>query len=394
MTFHKIKVIHCAGSLSEQIGGPAHSVPGLCKGLIQQGIDVTLCRVGNNDRVHLVDGLKNCYVSGSKLPFFGNTLANNMEGEILKSEFDIVHTHCVWHMAGLAASKAASRRAKPHIITLRGMLTSWAVAHKYWKKKIAWMLYQKNILKNAACIHCTSVDEMNDYRKLGLINPVAVIPNGIDMPETIPNQARQKLNDKWPELQGKKLLLFFSRVNPKKGLDMLIDAWKIASARSNGWHLIIAGPNENNYQSVIQQLVSSAGLNESVLFTGPLYGKDKACILSGTDIFILPTYSENFGIAVGEALAHGKPVITTTGAPWQDIVKYNCGWWVNPSVEAINDAIEKAIVVPDAERQIMGENGRGLIAEKYSWEQIAVKMGEVYRWVKDGEYKPDCIFMN
>lgn len=390
---NKIKVIHCAGSLSEKIGGPAHSVPGLCRSLLDNDIDVTLCRVGDSDRVHLVDGLKNSFVPESRLPVIGYTLAGNMEKEISKYQFDLVHTHCVWHMAGVAAAKAAEKAGVPHIITLRGMLTSWAISHKRIKKQIAWHLYQKKILEKAACIHCTSQDEMDDYRKLGLRNPVAIIPNGVDLPGNLPDNSRQRLDSKWPELEGKKLLVFFSRINPKKGLDMLIDVWERSSARKNNWHLVIAGPDENNYEAELRHQVEIKCLNDSVLFTGALYGEEKALLLTGTDLFILPTYSENFGIAVGEAMAYGKPVITTTGAPWQDIEQYNCGWWVKPTVADISDALEQAIDSCLQELSGMGDRGRGLIAEKYCWKQIAAKMADIYKWlIKDGD-KPDYVYL-
>ncbi|MBN2064565.1 MAG: glycosyltransferase [Sedimentisphaerales bacterium] len=388
----KYKILHCAGSLSYQIGGPAHSVPGLCRGLLGLGHEVALCRMGNDDEISDINGLDSDYVPLSDLPYIGHDLAVGFKELLLKREFDLIHTHAIWHRVGAIADEVARKADKPHIITLRGMLTQWAMNHKRWKKLTGWYLYQKKIMQRAACIHCTSVSEMEDYRRLGMRNPVAIIANGIDLPQELPKDSDLWIIDKWPQLKGKRILLFFSRINPKKGLDMLAMVWGEVARLNPDWHLIIAGPDEAGYQGKIEAMFRVNGSIDSVLFSGPLYGLDKSRIYTASDLFILPTYSENFGIAIGEALSYGKPVITTTGAPWQDVLTYDCGWQVAPEPQYVKDALSDALSKTSQQLRLRGGHGKKLICDKYSWNKIAIEMTEVYKWIINGGIKPDCVY--
>ena len=263
------------------------------------------------------------------------------------------------------------------------MLEPWAMSFRAWKKKLAWSLYQKRDLESAALLVATSAQEAESIRKVGLRQPIAVIPNGIDLPE-------------WKERtfpkEGMRSALFLSRVHPKKGLMNLVAAWD--RVRPEEWRMIIAGPNEGNHRADVELAVRRAGLDQEIQFVGSVAGEAKEHLYRDADLFILPTYSENFGVVVAEALAYGVPVITTKGAPWEGLLSHKCGWWIDMGIEPLVEAIREATTMPNDERQEMGRSGRDYVAQDFSWPKIAEQMLSVYKWVLKKETKPDCILMD
>ncbi|GAG43150.1 unnamed protein product, partial [marine sediment metagenome] len=209
-------------------------------------------------------------------------------------------------------------------MSTRGMLEPWAIRHKRWKKRLAWWLYQRRDLMRAACLHATAPSEAHNIRALGLGVPICMIPNGVDLPEIDPMAGGGRYEG--PGHEGHKVALFLGRIHPKKGLPMLIEAW--ARIRPPNWVLWIAGPDESDHQTELAQRVVAASLSQVVLFLGPLDDPKKRSALLNANLLILPTHSENFGMVIAESLAHGLPVLTTTGAPWSMLPERGCGWWV------------------------------------------------------------------
>ncbi len=259
------------------------------------------------------------------------------------------------------------------------MLAKWAFRHKLWKKKIAWKLYQRSDLKGARLIHATSSQEVEDLRTLGFRQPIALVPNGVDPPE---------LREPAPR-NGPRKLLFLSRIAPVKGLLDLVDAW--ASLRPRGWTVVVAGPDEDGYKSVIQKAIQAKGLEQFFSFTGPVGDRQKWELFRSASLFVLPTYSESFGVVVAEALACGVPAVTTKGAPWQELATERCGWWIDIGAEPLEAALREAIGLSDAERQEMGLRGRELVERRYVWQGIAAKMRHVYDWILGGGSRPACV---
>ena len=249
-----------------------------------------------------------------------------------------------------------------------GCLEPWALQHHGWKKRLALALYQKRVFSKAFMMVATARQELESIRQLCIGTPVAVIPNGVDMPSALTHlQVRERV------------FLFLSRIHPKKGLPDLVTAW--ALVRQPGWRVVIAGPDEAGHLEEIRSQIEALGLGSDFEFTGLVTGDRKEALFAEADVFVLPTYSENFGIAVAEALARGVPVITTTGAPWEDIETWRCGWWVQPGVDGVARALVAAMNTSREELSEMGLRGVQLVKEKYSWDQIGRDALEAYQWM-------------
>jgi glycosyltransferase involved in cell wall biosynthesis len=249
------------------------------------------------------------------------------------------------------------------------MVTEWSLSHQARKKQAAWHLYQKHVFRQASLFHATAPAEVDDLRALGMTQPIAVVPNGVEIPDALPDR---------PATNGKRAL-FLSRLHPKKGLPMLLDAW--ADLRPEGWTLELVGPSENGHREELEVQASKLGLDGEVVFSGPVDDADKWHKYAAADLFVLPTHSENFGIVVAEALAAEVPVLTTTGTPWQELDTHDCGWWVDPEPDAIRDALATALRQSDATRTAMGRRGRELVTSTYTWRAVGQRMTQAYEWL-------------
>jgi glycosyltransferase involved in cell wall biosynthesis len=276
----------------------------------------------------------------------------------------------------------ALQTKKPYMVSPHGMLEPWAWRHNAWKKRPVWWAWEKRNVESAAVLQATAYEEAANLRALGLRNPIAIIPNGVDIPKLRP----------LPHQKEVRTALFISRIHPKKGLLNLVKAW--ALLRPKDWRMVIAGPSEGGHEAEVKKAVIEAGLENQFEFPGPVYEGAKWDLYNQADLFVLPTYSENFGVVVAEALAAAVPVITTKGAPWHELIEYNCGWWVDVGIDHLVTALREAFALSDNERQEMGLRGRTLVQEKYSWPTIATEMASVYRWILGVEAKPDCIFLD
>jgi glycosyltransferase involved in cell wall biosynthesis len=254
------------------------------------------------------------------------------------------------------------------------MLEPWALNHKQIKKRIAWMLYQKRDLQQAHCHIATGEVEARNLKSLKLGIPIATIPNGVDMPEELPCKARIKLGT--AVRKGQKTALFLGRIYPVKGLPMLVEAW--SRVRPDGWILRIAGPDEAGHRKEVERAVSSAGLSDTVIFTGPIDPHMKKDVFFDADLFVLPSHSESFGMAVAEALAHGVPVLTTTGTPWSILKEKGCGWWMGATVDGLTEGLRQATKLNTEVLQAMGMKGRVLVAAEFGWKHIADVMLSTY----------------
>lgn len=297
-----------------------------------------------------------------------------------KNKFDLIHLHGVWSPFLAVAALVARKRCITLVITPHGCLEPWALAYKRRKKWLALQAYQGAILRSASLFVATANQELESIRQLGLRQPVAVIPNGVDI-ELPPNRDSQKVV---------RTILFLSRVHPKKGLLDLVEAW--ARVRRSGWRIVIAGGDEEGYRAKVEALIRTKGLQSDFEFVGFVDGARKQACYDAADIFVLPTYSENFGIAVAEALANELPVITTTGAPWRDLVENRCGWWVEPGVQGVASALIEALECDPEELMGMGQRGRQLVIDKFSWDKIGSTALEVSEWLLDtSRPKPEAV---
>lgn len=314
-----------------------------------------------------------------EFPYIGG-YAPEMLAQLNKLNPEIVHSHGIWSYQSLIARLWAQKNRRPYIVSPHGTLEPWAWQHNSWKKKPVWWLCEKKNLANAAVLHATSQAEADSLRHLGLKNPIAIIPIGTDVPDI----STKKVN------KSRRTALFLSRIHPKKGILNLIEAWK--RVQPVGWDLVLVGPDDRNHLHEVKAAIVAAGLSECISYAGPAKDAEKWDFYFSADLFILPSFSENFGLVIAEALAAEVPVITTTSTPWKDLVDYSCGWWIDVGVEPLVKALVDACSKSSYELNEMGQKGRELIKHNYSWSRAAIEMKSVYDWILNDSAMPSCIY--
>lgn len=294
---------------------------------------------------------------------------------------DVFHNHGLWLFPNVSAGRVAASAAKPLIVSPRGMLAPEALKFSARKKWLFWMLLQRSALAHAAAWHATCLEEAEDIRAFGINSPIAIIPNGVDDASLLAtHDPRRKV----------RTALFLSRIHPKKGLPNLIAAWAGIEGQRPDWELVIAGPDEGGHRAELVKQAADLGAN-SIRFLEAVYEDEKADRLASADLFVLPTKSENFGVAVAEALAAGLPAIVTKGAPWSGLADHGSGWWIDHGVEPLKAALLDATSLSVEVRNEMGVRGRAWMARDFGWDVIGREMASVYRWVAGSGERPSCI---
>jgi glycosyltransferase involved in cell wall biosynthesis len=372
-------------SIDPAAGGPSRSVPNLARQLAHQGIAVRLKSIGNSavnagNNGYALELYPHAGTVFSKLKAIGRMRRDLMLQVREHADGAIIHDQGIWLLNNHAAAGVAIKTGTPLIVSTRGMLEPWAINHKAFKKKIAWHLYQKSDLDSVDLFHATSQQEARHIFESGFRKPVALVPNGVDIP---------LWRERTPSADGRKTILFLSRIYPVKGLLNLVSAWQ--SIRDPDWRIVVAGPDEAGHKKEVMTAVHAAGLQDCFDFVGSVDDDAKWDRFFNADLFVLPSFTENFGIAVAEALACGVPVITTIGTPWQELISHRCGWWVDIGVAPLVDALREAIALPDSERSVMGLRGRQLVENGYSWAKVGKDMAEVYSWVLGSGPKPEHV---
>jgi glycosyltransferase involved in cell wall biosynthesis len=385
-----LKVLEVTAGLAKSTGGPSYSIPSLCNSLARLQVDCSLLTTRDRgEQTAYLDPQLVKHINVERFPvlFLNVTWAPGFGSKIKQlcreEGFQLIHNHGVWLHQNHAASRAAADLKLPLVHSPRGMLTLQQMGYRALKKRLAWLLYQKKDLESARVVHVTAENEADDLRALGYTGPLAVIPNGVDIPPWV---------EKETSSPGFRTALFFSRIHPKKGLPNLVEAW--ARVRPAGWRMRIVGPDLDGHRAQVEALVREKGLEDVFRFEDPVYGEARWDLLRAADLFILPTLSENFGIAVPEALACGVPVITTEGAPWAGIKENDCGWWVPIGVEPLAAALREATEAADSQRRAMGRRGRSWVEKSFTWESAALKMKSLYGWILGGGAVPSFVRMD
>lgn len=280
----------------------------------------------------------------------------------------VVHDHGVWLPWNHTVAQVTRRHLISRVVSPRGMLEPWAMSYRSWKKKVAWHTYQRADLESACLLHATAQSEASHLRAYGLTAPIVVAPNGVDV-STEPLAPHE-------DGRAPKTALFLSRLHPKKGLLDLVEAWR--RLRPPHWRLRIVGPDEGGHQREVLAAVVAAGLRDVIDFKDQVAGDAKWRHYRESDLFVLPSYSENFGIVVAEALRAGLPVITTQATPWSELASDGCGWWIATGVDSLEVALRQALTLTSEERRAMGQAGRRLVERRYTWPAVAEIMMENY----------------
>ncbi|MGQ7947231.1 glycosyltransferase [Flavobacterium sp. WC2509] len=354
-----MKVIHYIESIDKTAGGTTEYMRLLANAL-KSNLDLVVATGLSASPIN-IEGIKIHFFDNKVLRWF--SLLNEFRSFLEKENPAIVHINGIWTPQNWGFQKVAQELGIKVVLSPHGMLEPWILAHNPWKKKIGLFLYQNKAIRRAEHIHVTALMEKESVRNLGYTNELTVIPNGIDLSEI----------KKKKELYGTKKVIFLSRIHPKKGIELLLEAWR--ATNTQGWSLEIAGNGDANY---IQNLTQSANDIANVHFVGAKYGEEKWRFLRSADIMVLPTHSENFGIVVAEALAVGVPVITTKGTPWEDLNTHKCGWWIDLSVSGLSSTLTTVFSKDTLELKELGANAMKLIEDKYNINKIGIDIKKLY----------------
>ncbi len=362
----------------------------LAEGLQPHGCDVTCYATGSDEEKSSIKGL------GSRAKLFPRVRplswfrSPELAAELRKDmgALDLLHLHQLWDYPLYVASRLGSVSGVPYVITPHGTLEPWCLNQKKWKKRMYMWLIAGAMLRQAACIHAVTPPEVDGFVKLGLKNPFTIVPNGIEPDEFTALPMRQEADFLWRALHGRKVVLYLGRIHYKKGLDQLIPAWSAVSRKHDDSVLVVAGPDEGGHEAAIRALVKREGTDNSVLFTGMLRGRRKLAMLARADAFVLPSYSEGFSMAVLEAMACGLPCILTPGCNFPQAQKAGAAFIVEPKAGPLGEAVSEVLNMGESQRRAMGERGRRLVLDNYTWDIAARKMITVYRCILGGKRIP------
>lgn len=285
---------------------------------------------------------------------------------------DIVHVNCCWMPDCAAIQRLAQKHGYKVVLTPHGMLEPWIIKRHYWTRKLpAFWLYQKAAIQRADCLQATAESEKKNLLKLGYNNNIKVVRLGIDADGI-------EMKRSW---RKSRQILFLSRVHVKKGINYLVEAAVQLREELRGYRIIVAGEGDADYVASLKRQIADCGLQDIIEFVGGVYGERKWELFRSSDFFVLPTHSENFGLAIAEALASGTPVTTTVGTPWEDLNSSNSGAWIEVGTQPLVDAMRRFLALSETELEKMGRNGRRLIETKYSARVMAEEMMRVYESV-------------
>lgn len=318
-------------------------------------------------------------------PELCRSLTGNVHGA------DMLHVHGIWMYPGALARRLSQRTGCRRVVSPHGMLEPWALKQSRWKKNLASWLFENSNLHTADCLHALCEAEAESFRKYGLRNPIAIIPNGVDLEKSDPQRDKQELWQEHPDLCGRQLLLFLSRVHPKKGLPDLFRAWAKQGAGDKNWSLIVVGPNESGHETELRQLAAELEITQHIHFMGPAYGIKKRRLLAAADGLALPSHSEGFSMAVLEAAAAGLPVLLTKECNFPELAAAGAAIEMPAGAVGVAEGFEQFLKLTDGQRRMMGGRGRELVARAYTWPVVASEMARVYDWLANKGPKPNCI---
>lgn len=299
--------------------------------------------------------------------------------EAIATRADVIHSHGLWTYASHASHVAARRLRAPHVCSPHGMLDTWSLRRSRRKKAVIAAAFQRRVLAHAACLHALAPEEVAAIRAFGFEGQVACIPVGVDRRLLDLPRSRQGFDLAHPGLETKKIVLFLSRVHPKKNLIGLIRAWQTVSPFHQDWHLVIAGPDRDGHGDEVVRHVRRLRIESTVSFIGHQSGPDVWSCLQAADVFVLPSLSEGLSMAVLEALACAVPVCVTRACHVADIEETRCGVYCGTDPASIAGALSKLMGETEEALRRRGAAARQLIRGRHSVAQSAVALVQTYR---------------
>jgi glycosyltransferase involved in cell wall biosynthesis len=368
----------CNGLDPVRDGGMVPSILGMTGALSARGEAVTIVtptdsRLGDT---RLPDGIE---LRGPRFP-----LDEAVAGA------DVVHIHGLWQAQTRLGAKAARRFRIPYLVAAHGMAEPWALRHKSWKKQIYTALVEGKNLRHASCLHALTRPEVGHLRALAPATPIALVPNGVDLAPFEDLPPREAFDRRFPECAGKFLVLFFSRLHAKKGLDLLASALGVLAGDRPDLHLVIAG-NDDGARSPFEQHVTALGRADRVTFLGHASGPLARAAWGAADAFVLPSYSEGFSMSILEALAARLPALVTTACHFPELEARCAAITVEPNAADVTSGLRKLLEMSPDEQRDMAGRGRELVEASYTWDRQAQRLAELYQWLDRGGPEPSAV---
>lgn len=383
-----MKVTYLTITNSRKAGGLYNSVRNLARSVMNLNA-CEVCILSHNDKfsaedIYAYEGIPMQFYTIYGPANFGLTL--NLKSKLRDFAPTIIHQQGIWTYSSLINLIYRKHHSAKTIIAPRGMLDPWAVRNSGWKKKIVGYLFEYKNLRSADCIHALCQSEYESIRKFGLNNPVAVIPNGITLPQNIHFKRDHE----------KKILLFIGRIHPKKGIKEMLQGLALLKEQNHGllddWEVHIAGWDQHGHINELKQIVETHSLTKEVKFVGSLYGEEKEKALCLANAFILPSFSEGLPMSVLEAWAYELPVVMTDYCNIPEGFTRKCAIKIEPSPNDICEKLATLFQMPNTELLEMGKCGKELVSQCFTWEVVAKQTVELYKYLLGNCPKPSFVY--
>lgn len=388
-----MRILHVIPAVAARYGGPSTAIWPMVRALREvEGFDVEIATTdadGPNGRL-TVDQLP---TDAGVVHLFRRHKGENLKYsrdlniwlQLHTGDYDLVHVHSNWNYPVVAACRAARRARVPYIMRPCGMLSQYTWNKSRWKKRAWWWLCERKNIRSAAGFHVTSEAERQEVLRLGVDAPVEVIPLGISNDAWETPVEPDWLRTQYPQAGDRPIVLFLSRLHPKKGIvDLLLPA--MSKLQSEAFLAIVGGEDDHapGYRLQVEREITRLHLRDRVVLLGPVPPHRRWAAFDGCDLFVLPSHSENFGIVVAEAMARGKPVVVTTGVQFADHVTESEGGAVSqPDIDELSNHIDDWIS-HESRRIHAGNAGREYIRWNFTWEHVAKRLTKMYRLVTLG----------
>jgi glycosyltransferase involved in cell wall biosynthesis len=364
--------LHFTQSLEPlQGGGLGSSTVALHRQMRAMGVSSVVCSTHGGMPQHLTEGAQEFQRLRPGFIYYSSAMKH--QAPQLVREADVLHGHGFYVGTNYIFGGEARRQGKPLVYHAHGMFEPYILRRSRWKKRLVHWLFEDDNFRSVRFWRALTTKEAGQIRACGLTQPIVVAPNGLN-PAELPKPVDLSKPVDTPlvkNLSKKNLrLLFLGRVHPKKGLDLLLPAWAKLSRLAKDWQLVIAGPDEQGYLASMCELARSLGLQDQIVFTGPVTGQTKIKLLHSADLFILPSYSEGFPMSILEAMACDVPVIATRACNFPDISAAEAGWECEATIDSLVNVMTMALFASESERRERGQNGRRLVETRYTWPSV------------------------
>jgi glycosyltransferase involved in cell wall biosynthesis len=383
-----VRIVLLTGHLSPAAGGLSVSVPGLARSLGRLP-ETSIHVVGVHDRRTPgagATGFENVHPHAEYGPRKFHW-APGMARTLDAIDPDLVDVQGIRMHQSLVNLRRHRRTRRPYVVTPRGMLDAWTLQRSKWKKQVIGRLFENEHIRRAACLRALTAAEAEAFRAHGLTNPIAVVPNGVEIDAAVPLATRAG---------HAPVILFLGRLDPKKGVEELLHAWAMVQAGpiGSGWRLQVTGWGDAGYVSRLQRLANHLSLGATITFTGPLFGAAKAMAFRSASGFILPSFSEGLPMSVLEAWSRELPVLMTAECNLAEGFAAGSAVRITPEPHAMARTLVEFLAMSDRERRAMGAAGRRLVETRFTWARVASEMHAVYEWVLGSGPRPSVVVLD